>query len=310
MANPPPTTKKYRNETVFASQPTGGKKNEMTKLNSRPRLLVAVLLSIAALAICPLRAAPQVAVSRTEGVVRGFLLVRSADGEPIADGDLSQIAHGDRVTVRMILRFRDGSLQDETTVYSQRGRFVLLREHVIQHGPQFKRPMEVTVDRASGVVTVKYTDDDGKDKTATEKMKLPLDLANGMVPTLLRQVQAHTPKIMASMVVATPKPRLVKLVITPKGEDSFMVGASNHKALRYDVHIDLGGTTGVVAPLVGKQPPDTHVWIEQGEAPMFVKSEGPTFEGGPVWLIELASPVWPKANAAESKDSKDSKKSE
>jgi hypothetical protein len=286
---------------VFAAPPTGRKKSAMTKTNVWPRLVVAALICLAALATGALRAAPQVAVAHTEGIVHGFLLVRSADGEPIADGDLSQIAHGDRVTVRMILRFKDGSLQDETTVYSQRGRFVLLSDHLIQHGPQFKHPMEVTIDRASGKVTVNYTDDDGKGKTASQKMQLPLDLANGMVPTFLQQVQPNLGKFTAAMVVATPKPRLVKLVITPQGEDSFAVGATSHKAERYDMHIDIGGAAGVMAPLAGKQPADTHVWICQDDAPIFVKLEGPTFAGGPIWQIELASPVWPPAGAKESK---------
>jgi hypothetical protein len=58
------------------------------------------------------------------------------------------------------------------------------------------------------------------------------------------------------------------------------------------IKIDIGGLTGLIAPLVGKQPPDTHVWILQGEAPAFVKAEGPMFLGGPIWRIELASPVW------------------
>ncbi len=267
----------------------------------RQRTSVLALVCIAAMAICGRQAAAQVAVTHAEGIVHGFLIVRSVDGEAVADGDLSQIAHGDHVTVHMILHFRDGSLQDETTVYSQRGRFVLLSDHLIQRGPAFKHPMEVTVERASGKVTVNYTDDDGKVKTVTQKMQLPLDLANGMVPTFLQQVLPSVGKFTAAMVVATPKPRLVKLEISPEGEDSFSVGATSHKAERYDVHIDIGGAAGVVAPLVGKQPPDTHVWIFQGDAPIFVKSEGPTFEGGPIWQIELASPVWPKGAGQESK---------
>ena len=32
---------------------------------------------------------------------------------------------------------------------------------------------------------------------------------------------------------------------------------------------------GKVAPLVGKQPPDTHVWFVKSEAPAFIESEGP-----------------------------------
>ncbi len=51
--------------------------------------------------------------------------------------------------------------------------------------------------------------------------------------------------------------------------------------------------TGLVAPLIGKQPPDTQVWILGGEAPAFVKMEGPLYSGGPIWRIELVSPVGP-----------------
>jgi hypothetical protein len=43
---------------------------------------------------------------------------------------------------------------------------------------------------------------------------------------------------------------------------------------------------------VGKQPPDTHVWILGGDAPTFVKFEGPLYSGGPVWRIELSSPAY------------------
>ena len=234
-----------------------------------PRVLAFALVCAAALAICALRAAPQVAVRHSQGILHGFLIGRSEDGEAIAAGGLSQIARGERVTVHTELHFKDGSLQDETTVYSQRGRLALVSDHMIQRGPQFKRPMEMTVVRASGRVTVNYADDDGNNKTATETMSLPLDLANGIVPTLLQEVAAGTPKILASMVVAAPKPRLVKLTITPQGD---------------------------------KQPPDSHVWIAQGEAPILVKSEGSLFEGGPIWRIELASPVWPKGGSEESKE--------
>jgi hypothetical protein len=47
---------------------------------------------------------------------------------------------------------------------------------------------------------------------------------------------------------------------------------------------------------------NTHVWILGGEAPAFVKLEGPLYFGGPIWRIELASPVWPSVAAADSKN--------
>jgi len=37
------------------------------------------------------------------------------------------------------------------------------------------------------------------------------------------------------------------------------------------------------------------VELRDGEAPAFVKSEQQLFMGGPVWRIELVSPVWPDA---------------
>jgi hypothetical protein len=115
--------------------------------------------------------------------------------------------------------------------------------------------------------------------------------------TLLKNIRPDAPGTTLSMVVATPKPRLVKVVITSQGEDSFSTGGSSRKAIHYVVKVDIGGVTGLVAPLIGKKPPDTHVWILGGEAPAFVKSEGPLYLGGPTWRIELASPVWPRVSA-------------
>jgi len=58
------------------------------------------------------------------------------------------------------------------------------------------------------------------------------------------------------------------------------------------VHVDIKGLAGAVAPLLGKDPPDSHMWILQGEAPAFLKSESPLFPDGPLWRIELTSPTW------------------
>jgi hypothetical protein len=233
-----------------------------------------------------------VAVMHTEGLVHGFLVLRTLEGEALADGDVTQVVRGGRVTSHMVFRFKDGSVQEETVVFSQRHSFQVISDHLLQKGPAFKRPMEVSVDGRTGQVTVRYTDDDGKPKTVTERLKLPADLANGMILTLLKNIPPGVPKITVSMVAATPKPRLVKLLISPEGEDSFLVGGLRYKATRYVVKVEIGGAAGLLAPLVGKQPPDSHVWILGGDAPAFFKLEGPLFLGGPIWRIELASPVW------------------
>jgi hypothetical protein len=161
--------------------------------------------------------------------------------------------------------------------------------------------MEVSIDGSSGQVMVRTSDDEGKEKVVAERLDLPSDVANGLVLTLLKNIRSDAAQTKVSMVAATPKPRLVSLAITSQGEEPFSIGGNSRKATHYLVKVQIGGAAGLVAPLLGKQAPDTHVWILGGEAPAFVKSEGPLYFGGPIWRIELVSPVWPRA-PADSKD--------
>jgi hypothetical protein len=93
-------------------------------------------------------------------------------------------------------------------------------------------------------------------------------------------------------VAATPKPRLVKLMISPEGEAKVLAGGAVHIAKHYRIKVDIGGIRGFIAPLLGKQPEDSHAWILGGDAPAFVRIEGPLFIGGPSWRIEPANPQW------------------
>jgi hypothetical protein len=234
----------------------------------------------------------------TEGLIHGFLVLRDMDDKILASGELSQRASANRVTNELVFHFRDGSLHEETTVFSQRKVFQLLTYHLVQKGKAFKRATDMTINASTGKVTVISTDDDGKEKTYSATMKLPTDVSNGLVTTLIQDIDPKALKMTVSMVASTPKPRLVKLVIKPEDvEDSFSIAGTPHKALHYTVKVDIGGISGVVAPIVGKQPPDTHVWMVGGRSPGFVKSIGPLSEGGPLWKIELASPVWPKVDS-------------
>src|SRR4051812_23122337 len=88
----------------------------------------------------------QVPVRHAEGLVHGFLVLRSMDGTLLADGDLLQNVRGTRVTSRLVFHFKDGSLHDETTVFEQRQQFRLVSDHLVQKGPTFPQPIEMTVD--------------------------------------------------------------------------------------------------------------------------------------------------------------------
>jgi len=243
-----------------------------------------------------LSAAPSLAdpvvVRFPEGSLHGFLSLRGPDGKTLATGDLLQTVAAGRVTAKLVFKFPDGSISEETAVFSQRGHFKLIADHLVQKGPAFPRPLDLAIDGATGEVTVRYTNDHGEEKIESERMELPADLANGLITTLLKNLRA-APKTTLSMVAATPKPRLVKLKITSVGRDSLSIGGARRRAVHYVLKVDIGGIAGVVAPIVGKQPPDSHVWILQDEVPAFLRSQSAMFVDGPLWQIDLIAPTWP-----------------
>jgi hypothetical protein len=230
-----------------------------------------------------------VPVRFTEGLVHGFLTLSTMDGSHLANGDLIQTAHGTRVTSQLVFHFTDGSLQDEHAVFSQRQQFRFVSYHLVQKGPAFPRPIEMSID-SSGQATVQYTDDHGERKTAIEHIEIPPDLANGLTLTLMKNIRPEAPPKQLSMIVATPTPRLIMLKLQPPASETFALGTGTRTAAHYVLKADIGGVSGLIAPLVGKQPPDSHVWILEGEAPAFVKSEQPFYMGAPLWRIELVSP--------------------
>ena len=248
-------------------------------------------------ALCLLATLPafadQVAVRHAEGRLRGFLRLRDLSGKVLAIGELRQLADGSRVSIELRFHFNDGSLHEETTEFSQRRQFRLLSHHLVQKGPAFERQLDLAIDAPRGLVTIRYRDPDKEEETIRERMKLPADLANGMIPTLVSDLDPAR-EATVSLLAASPKPRVVKLHLRPDGEESFAIAGSPLSARRFKVEVEIGGLAGAVAPLVGKQPPDGHVWVASGPVPSFLRSEGPLAQDGPIWRIELASPVWAK----------------
>jgi hypothetical protein len=256
-------------------------------------------LSLIIVLVCACRPgaeADPVLVHHTEGTLHGFLEIRSEDGRVVASGEFVQVLHGGVLTSHTIYHFKDGSFDDETAVFSQHRIFQLITDHHIQKGPSFPHPMDVLIDTSSGQVTIRSTGRDGKEEVKTDHLNLPPDLANGIVPHLLENMRPGDPATEVSMLVASPKPRLVKLAISSLGEETCSLVGSPLKVIHDEIKISLGGVAGVVAPAVRKQPPDIQIWITSGPAPTFVKEQGPIYPEGPMMTIQLASPVWPDAS--------------
>jgi hypothetical protein len=256
------------------------------------RALVSRLVCLFTLA-SPGLSADIVPVRHAEGRVRGFLVLKDLENRVLAIGDLAQRASGDRVSATLRFHFNDGSIHDETVEFTQRRSFRLRAYHLVQKGPTFPLQLDVALDADRHQVVVHSAKTGERPEEMRETLKLPTDLANGLVSTLVADIDPEAEATTLSLLATTPKPRLVHLEITPDGKESFEIAGSPLEARIFKVHIEIGGIAGVVAPLVGKQPPDTRIWIAGGETPGFLRSEGPLFEDGPVWRIELASPAWP-----------------
>lgn len=250
-----------------------------------------VLLLLIAAGSSPYCSAQPIAAHYKQGPMRGFLLVKSAQGKVLGVGDILQVAEGDQIHSRLVFRFRDGSIDDETTVFTQGDVLCLVSDHHIQKGPSFPTPLNMEINVAAAEVTW-HESKDGKVEVHHKHMDLPKDLANGIIPAVMENIAASAAETKVSYLANDPNPRMVQLSIKPEGKESFTVGGFPYSASRYVVHIELGGLAGIVAPLMGKQPPDIHDWVIMGEVPSFAKMQAPLYNGGPVWTIELASPVW------------------
>jgi hypothetical protein len=232
-------------------------------------------------------------VQQRQGGMHGFLVLRSPEGKIIATGDEVNVVKGDEVHSRLTFHFRDGSIDDEIAVFKQTSTFQLLSDHHIQKGPSYPEPENVSVDVRSGKVTWRESKS-GEEKTTTERMDIPPDLANGMISLIVQNFPKDKAEMKLSYLAGSSKPRVVQLSVKPDGEDRCRIGGVSRTAERFNVHVEIGGIAGVVAPIVGKQPTDTKLWVLKGEAPTFLKMEGALYLKGPIWSMELASPVWPK----------------
>jgi hypothetical protein len=142
-------------------------------------------------------------------------------------------------------------------------------------------------------VSVTIAEKDGKPRTTEKRLGLPPGLANGIVATLLKNLPPDAHDAMLDYLVAGPTPFLVRFAVTREGEDSMAVGRMKYRLTRYVVRVKIPGVRGVAAKVLGKQPADTRVWILEGDAPTFVRSEGPAYPGGPPWVIQLVGPGTP-----------------
>ena len=219
-----------------------------------------------------------------EGITRGFLVLRSITGEVVAHGDLIQTAHPDRVESQMVFRFRDGSLYDERVTFSQHHVFTLLSYRLVQKGPSFPEPLDVSFDR-KGHYQVKSVEK-GREEISNGTLDLPADVYNGMTVMILRNLPAGRAETV-HYVAFTPTPRVVQLELAPVGEQRLRLGELETHATRFAVKTKLGSVQSIVAAVLGKKPSEYECVIWTKDVPAFIRCDGPLRLKGPVYRFEL-----------------------
>jgi hypothetical protein len=254
------------------------------------RRVVAALALVALTTGAVPRSADPVPVRSREGVVHGYLILTTTEGDTVAHGDLLQTARGDTVETRLRFRFPDGSVHDERASFTQRDVFRLLGYRLEQRGGAFPTAIDARLDATTGRYTVASRSADGDTASDAGTIDVPDDLYTGVMLVIAKNLAGRP--VTVHHVAFTPGPQVIELHVEVAGDEPVLFGSHRRAATHYVIKPDLGFLRGLLASLVGKDPPDNHVWIVREETPGFARFEGPLYLGGPIWRIELASPVF------------------
>lgn len=257
----------------------------------RNRLLLAVFL---ATTLATAARAERIPVKHSQLPMHSSMVARSETGKIVAQVEFTQDVQGDEVTMHLTYRFVDGSIDDETTTYRQQGTLQLVRNHHIQQGPFFAKPVDFEVEAAAGIATIRTADKNGKIHVESEHIDLPDDLANGFVGSLLLNVPPNTAPFRVGILAPVLGGRLIRVLISPQGEQPFNKTGQTLKAAVFRIHPELGGILGVLATLLGLQPKDVMVWVLEGEQPAVVRVVGQLGGFGPVLSSELEGTTFGK----------------
>jgi len=270
------------------------KKPDDSRVAARPFAKLAMVgLLVLAAAMSTLMAAP-VRVRFVEGSLHGFLALRSIDGTLVAEGDLLQNVRGEVAEKRMVFRFKDGSVLEESVAFTQKIVYTMQSYHLLQRGPIFPEDVEISIERATRKYSMKKkVHKDGKETALQGSLELPADVYNGLILSIMKDLPKGANETV-HFVAFTPEPRLIQLSVAPAGEQRVLVGNLAKTAVHYVLKPQLGVWLKLFATVLGRMPPDEHVWILMDDVPAFVRFEGPLYPTGPIWRIQLSSPRWPE----------------
>ncbi len=230
-----------------------------------------------------------VPVRYTEGTVHGFLVLTTDAGDVLAHGDLLQVVSNEGIASRMVFRFPDGSVFDESATFTQQGVFALKSYHLVQSGPAFTDDLDARLSHSGAYSVTTKSHKDGSDHVYDGTIAMHGDVYNGMVPVIVKNVSTRE-NTSVHLVAFMPEPRMITLELAPASvTEKVHVGGHQETAVNFALKPQLGFFLHIAAKLTGKMPPDSHMWVVTDDVPAFARSEGPLYTG-PVRRIALASP--------------------
>jgi hypothetical protein len=242
-------------------------------------------VSVIALLLAASVSAPGVPTQWPEGTLRGFPVVRSADGRAQADGLLTQVLDKGKLHAEGVYEFHDGRQIREVTELEQQPR---MRQ--LSWSWEERRGAEVlrsyAVDLTTGHATVRKRTSDGWD-TWDEHLD---DTAGAFVGVgfmyaikNLTERLDRGEKIQLTAVVFTAKPRTVTVTISRDQVGELTMAGRKLPAERYVIHPEVPW----IARLFVKAP-DQYLWFYRPAPPMFLRADIPLAEpSDPMIRIEL-----------------------
>ena len=220
-----------------------------------------------------------------EGTVRGFPIVRDAEGRQIGKGTLTQYIEDGKLHAQGIFDLRDGRRLQEDTVLEQRPRLrQLFWTWKETRGDQVLR--EFSVDLTTGHATARKRSGDGVD-TWDDHLDGTRDAFAGVgfmyaVKNLTERLDKGE-KVELTAVVFTTKPRAVTVSISRDQVGELTMGGRRLPAERYVIHPEVPW----IARLFVKAP-DQYLWYYRPAPPAFLRADIPVAEpGDPIIRIEL-----------------------
>ena len=174
--------------------------------------------------------------------------------------------------------------------FTQHDVFAMQTYHLVQSGPAFAGDLDASISRTGSYVVRTKSHQSGAEHEYAGTLAMPRDVYNGMLSTIAKNVSTHE-NTTVHIVAFMPEPRLIAIELVPSASEHVRIGLHEEEAVNFAIKPKLGVLLHVEATLLGKMPPDSHIWIVTDDVPAFVRSQGPLYSG-PVWRIALTSPVW------------------